>query len=152
MLFNGWRSTFLLSFSLACSCLILLGREHDDDISTRKALQTVAAGQKAENLLDFDDVSAEDGQPSGLAATTLTSTPAAANLLAGTSSNPLDDLVSIFGGTSMGGGVGAANGSVAPAPAFSFAAMSPVGSSAPSFNVASPVQPQKQEEDLLGLF
>lgn len=40
-----------------------------------------------------------NGQPSGLAATeVLAHTPAAASLLAGTSSNPLDDLVSIFGG------------------------------------------------------
>ncbi|KAE9400867.1 Adaptor protein complex beta subunit [Gymnopus androsaceus JB14] len=70
----------------------------DDRFSTQKALQTVAAGQQAENLLDFDDAPAVEGRPSGLAATeVLSHTPAAANLLAGTSSNPLDDLVSIFG-------------------------------------------------------
>ncbi|KIY48616.1 Adaptor protein complex beta subunit [Fistulina hepatica ATCC 64428] len=73
----------------------------DDRFSTQKALQTVAAGQQSENLLDFDDEPAGGGQPSGLAATqVLAQTPAAANLLAGTSSNPLDDLVSIFGGPS----------------------------------------------------
>lgn len=82
----------------------------EDELSTKKALQTVVAGQQAENLLDFDDAPALEGQPSGLAATTLTSTPAAANLLAGTSSNPLDDLVSIFGGAGLGGGGLGSNG------------------------------------------
>ena len=62
----------------------------EDEGMTRKALQTVAAGQQAENLLDFDDTPAEEGRASGLAATTFTSTPAAANLLAGTS---LDKLI-----------------------------------------------------------
>ena len=42
---------------------------------------------------DFDDATSLEGQPSGLAATqVLAQTPAAAGLLAGTSSNPLDDL------------------------------------------------------------
>ncbi|KAJ7875301.1 armadillo-type protein [Mycena olivaceomarginata] len=84
----------------------------DDQFSARKALQTVAAGQQAENLLDFGDDLATDGQPSGLAATdVLARTPAAANLMSGTSSNPLDDLVSIFGSASM------AAPTAAPAPA-----------------------------------
>ena len=60
------------------------------------------AGQQAENLLDLDDEPATNGEPSGLDATVFASTPAAVNLLAGTSNNPLDDLVSIFGGS--GGG------------------------------------------------
>ncbi|KAF9047182.1 Adaptor protein complex beta subunit [Hymenopellis radicata] len=61
------------------------GVDPDDRFSTQKALQTVAAGQQAENLLDFDDVPASDGQPTGLAATqVLSQTPAAANLLSGT--------------------------------------------------------------------
>ncbi|THU93387.1 Adaptor protein complex beta subunit [Dendrothele bispora CBS 962.96] len=79
----------------------------DERFSTHKALQTVAAGQQAENLLDLDDMGPSmDGQPTGLAATevVLSQTPAAANLLAGTSTNPLDDLVSIFGGDGGGGG------------------------------------------------
>jgi AP-1 complex subunit beta-1 len=133
----------------------------DDRFSTHRAFQTVAAGQQAENLLDFDDVPSD--QPSGLAATEISTTiPAAANLIAGTSSNPLDDLVSIFGNLS----------STQPAPT----AMSPTnifGSSPPLQHqarqnafaglglgtAASPPQvtsPQLQqgqkEEDLLGLF
>jgi len=58
---------------------------------------------------DFDDedISVSEGEPSGLAATEVFSqTPAGVNLLAGTSSNPLDDLVSIFGGGNGGGVVG----------------------------------------------
>lgn len=85
------------------------GLDLDDDKSTaQKALQTVAAGQQSENLLNFDDPS-ESQEPTGLAATTiLTSTPAAANIMSGTSSNPLDDLVSIFGNASMSSGTPAA--------------------------------------------
>ena len=41
----------------------------DNRRMTQKALQTVAAGQRIENLLDFDDEPADAGQPTGLAAT-----------------------------------------------------------------------------------
>lgn len=143
----------------------------DDRATARKALQTVAQGQQAENLLNFDDpTSSNDGQqPTGLAATTvLDSTPAAANLLSGTSSNPLDDLVSIFGNTGIG------SGAPPPAPGqpqtqthlnvlggLSFGAqpMSPAPPVTPSVLQAvspiPPTQPQQQqaaEDDLLGLF
>jgi hypothetical protein len=138
----------------------------DERFSTQKALQTVAAGQQAENLLDFDDVPSTEGQPSGLAATeVLSSTPAAANLLAGTSSNPLDDLVSIFGG--MGGSGmngGNANGGMGGGSlgGLSFGG-GPFGSLTPPQAVPSiatglgpaaplPAQPQQPQEDLLGLF
>jgi len=60
-----------------------------------------------------EDISVSEGEPSGLAATEVFSqTPAGANLLAGTSSNPLDDLVSIFGGGNGGGGIGATKSGV----------------------------------------
>ncbi|KAI0347579.1 Adaptor protein complex beta subunit [Trametopsis cervina] len=125
----------------------------DDQQVTQKALQTVVIGQQAENLLNFDEPTTDDHQPSGIAATAvLASTPAAANLLAGTSSNPLDDLVSIFGnaGISM---------PVAPAHTDTFSGLSfsqPMASSpAPTipsvFQTMSPVAAQPQE-DLLGLF
>lgn len=138
---TGAKSLFMIVF------IVLRGQ--DEDISTRKALQTVAAGQNAENLLDFDDDSTQDGQPSGLAATTLTETPAAASLLAGTSANPLDDLVSIFGGTGLGGGGGA----LAPVNGNAFGIMSPAVpvASSPASHVQSPTQQQPQD-DLLGLF
>ncbi|KAG6890230.1 hypothetical protein C0995_010243 [Termitomyces sp. Mi166 len=137
------------------------GTEADDRLSTQKALQTVAAGQQAENLLDFDDTPAVEGEPSGLAATQVfAQTPAAVNLLAGTSSNPLDDLVSIFGG---GGGMSVST----PAPSFGFSGGNPgLGAdlssipATPSVLVpqtpAPPLQQSQsqssQQEDLLGLF
>jgi len=129
----------------------------DDRLATQKALQTVVAGQQSENLLDFADGDASnDGQPSGLAATTvLASTPAAANLLAGTSSNPLDDLVSIFGSAGVNTPTPS---SAAPLQGFDFGGEppSPMPPITPSvLQSASPqTQPsqQQQSDDLLGLF
>ncbi|THG95967.1 hypothetical protein EW026_g5777 [Hermanssonia centrifuga] len=133
----------------------------DDQLVTQRALQTVVIGQQAENLLNFDDpADVDDQQPSGIAATAvLASTPAAANLLAGTSSNPLDDLVSIFGNSGMGS-------TSTPAPpqyqnafaGLSFASPitpAPAAPITPSvLQAASPVQsqPQQAQDDLLGLF
>jgi len=139
----------------------------DDRFSTQKALQTVVAGRQAENLLDFDDDNLMmEGQPSGLAATQVFSeTPAAAKLLAGTSSNPLDDLVSIFGGNgggvpmsattnlgfgafgAPGAGLGVGFGGVplSPMPPTPNPALPPKPSS-------QPPQPRHQQDDLLGLF
>jgi len=134
----------------------------DERFSAQKALQTVVAGQQAENLLDFDDTPGTEGQPSGLAATeVLSSTPAAANLLAGTSSNPLDDLVSIFGGMGGSGPSGGVANSGMGLGGLSFGGStfgSPVNQAPPSnaagFGVSapSPAQGQQPQEDLLGLF
>jgi hypothetical protein len=107
--------------------------------------------------LDFDDAPPTDGQPSGLAATeVLSSTPAAANLLAGTSSNPLDDLVSIFGGMSAGASV---NGGIGSGGLGGLSFGSPTSPQTnPSIAaglvpaIASPLKPQQPQEDLLGLF
>ncbi|PCH42887.1 Adaptor protein complex beta subunit [Wolfiporia cocos MD-104 SS10] len=130
----------------------------DERTAAQKAFQTVAAGQQAENLLDFSDADgAEDGQqPSGLAATTmLASTPAAANLLAGTSSNPLDDLVSIFG--NVGIDASAAQPAAAAAAnslgglSFGASAPSPMPPATPSVLQNTSAQPS-QQDDLLGLF
>ena len=114
-------------------------------------------------MLDFDDEpSTLDGglgsQPTGLAATqveALAATPAAANLLAGTSSNPLDDLVSIFGSTGI-------ENTFSPAPANGIngamggmGVMSPTSTGQPQTNgVVSPTAGPGQgaQEDLLGLF
>jgi hypothetical protein len=129
----------------------------DDRFSTQKALQTVVAGQQAENLLDFDDGPSNNGRPSGLAATeVLSTTPAAAGLLSGTSANPLDDLVSIFGGA--GGleagkphSLGVSYGGSGFGPALSPLPPQTPSSLGPSFAVP-PAQSQKPQEDLLGLF
>jgi AP-1 complex subunit beta-1 len=121
---------------------------------------------------DFDDAPADDGQPSGLAATEVLSQPAAANLLAGTSSNPLDDLVSIFGGGGSGdrgrglsigapasfsfgnGGVGHGFGAamLSPAPLTATSLASPIVSQAPNLGAAKPPPPRQAQDDLLGLF
>ena len=112
------------------------------------------AGQQAENLLDFDDTPAQEGQPSGLAATQILPTsPAAANFLSGASTNPLDDLVSIFGGISAsegGGGTGGVDGAFG-----GFGSMSPPSGnhvSPPLESLGSPTTTQQPQEDLLGLF
>ena len=143
------------SFCMPSSSLTAVCRLSDDRFTAQKALQTVVAGQQAENLLDFDDGPTQEGQPSGLAATQiLPSSTAAANLLSGTSTNPLDDLVSIFGGMSASGVGGGGNagtdvfgglGSVSP-PGGNFIA-------SPLESVASPtIGTSKPQEDLLGLF
>ena len=145
----------------------------DDRANARKALQTVAAGQQAENLLNFDDpTTSNDGQqPTGLAATTvLDSTPAAANLLSGTSSNPLDDLVSIFGNTGIGaaappptpgqpqanlnvfGGMSFGAQPMSPAPPVTPSVLQAVSPMPPSQPQQPPQQQQSASEDLLGLF
>jgi len=145
-----------------CGNLRSLFSVSDDQFSAQKAFQTVAAGQQAENLLDFDDVPSD--QPSGLAATQISTTiPAAANLIAGTSSNPLDDLVSIFGN------MGTTQPTITPVSPTNLFDPQPtlqpqqqqdvfgglgLGSMASPPQVTSPPpqQAQNQEEDLLGLF
>ena len=117
--------------------------------SAKTALQTVAAGQVAENLLDFDDEPSQEG-PTGLAATQVLQEPAAKSILSGTSTNPLDDLVSIFGNTSLSPSTLIPSAAVAPTPAIdplgAFGAISPA--------TATPATPSNsnQQEDLLGLF
>ncbi|EIW76843.1 Adaptor protein complex beta subunit [Coniophora puteana RWD-64-598 SS2] len=158
--------------------------EVDDRAAAQRALQTVAAGQQAENLLDFDDEPAQaangdssllsSSSSSGLAATQiLPHTPAAANLLAGTSANPLDDLVSIFGGMNAGAGFGSGSGSGGGGAGRGSASadgimgglgspgvLSPThtGVTSPSAGTMSPTGTgagpgaQKPQDDLLGLF
>lgn len=128
----------------------VLYRLSDDQESAQKAFRTVVAGQQAENLLDFSDDTSSQEQPSGLAATQiLSSTPAAANLLSGTSTNPLDDLVSIFGGMSTAGG--SAGGDVAMDSLGGLSASSPpIGNASSLAGLTSPATQQPQE-DLLGL-
>ncbi|KAG2126884.1 adaptin N terminal region-domain-containing protein [Suillus bovinus] len=127
-------------------------RKGSEISDAQKALQTVVAGQQAENLLDFGDDSAQDGQPSGLAATQiLPSTPAAANFLSGTSTNPLDDLVSIFGGMeTMDTGAGSPSTALSPTMTSLSSPFEGFGGSpaVPS----QPAQNAQPQEDLLGLF
>ncbi|KAH9062637.1 Adaptor protein complex beta subunit [Lactarius deliciosus] len=119
--------------------------------SAKTALQTVAAGQASENLLDFDDEPAAE-QPTGLAATQVLQQPAAKNLLSGTSTNPLDDLVSIFGNSSLSPSVplaAPAGGAAALDPFHGFGGVvSPISPAA----ATQPAPASNQQEDLLGLF
>ena len=120
---------------------------------------------------DFDDNTTLEGQPSGLAATQVfAQTPAAANLIAGTSSNPLDDLVSIFGGSGGGGGgvpmsatthlgFGALGGTgIGVGAGFGGMPLSPMPPQTPNPSLLpNPALPpktssQQPQEDLLGLF
>ncbi|KAG2143871.1 adaptin N terminal region-domain-containing protein [Suillus cothurnatus] len=127
-------------------------RKGSEISDAQKALQTVVAGQQAENLLDFGDDSAQDGQPSGLAATQiLPSTPAAANFLSGTSANPLDDLVSIFGGMeTMDTGAGSMSTTLSPTTTSLSSPFEGFGGS-PALS-SQPAQNAQPQEDLLGLF
>ncbi|KZT39767.1 Adaptor protein complex beta subunit [Sistotremastrum suecicum HHB10207 ss-3] len=155
--------TFIGKGRLGADALQRKAAEQDDEVSAQKALQEIAAGQQAENLLDFDDVPADDDRPTGLAATSFTSTPAAANLISGKSTNPLDDLVSIFGSASMevpqqpprANGLGGLSSPIAADP---FARLGGGASRTPGLGsgVTSPVptqsRQQQPQEDLLGLF
>lgn len=141
---------------MSSSSLIVGCRLSDDRFTAQKALQTVVAGQQAENLLDFDDAPTQEGQPSGLAATQiLPSSSVAANFLSGASTNPLDDLVSIFGGMSASGVDGVGNAGAESAFG-GLGSMSPPGGNYAASPLDSLVSPttvtQKPQEDLLGLF
>ena len=118
---------------------------------------------------DFDDNTTMEGQPSGLAATQVfAQTPAAANLLAGTSSNPLDDLVSIFGGSAAGGAGGAGGVPMSATTNLGFSAfggtgvgvgvgfggmpLSPMPPQTPNPTLPPKTTSQQPQDDLLGLF
>ncbi|KAG8825631.1 beta-adaptin [Serendipita sp. 411] len=143
-----------------------------DEVSAREAaIQKVAAGQAAENLLDFDDAPAGEGSaPTGIAAV-VANTPEVSKVL--TSSNPLDDLASIFGaagiaGTGAGlntnsgfGGLSAMTSPISTAPSQGLASLDMFASSSltPAPAPASASQPAaqrttttSQQDDLLGLF
>lgn len=170
-----------VTFSSPCFFIIILHPSHSifvpfhssnlDDTrqATQRALQTVVIGQQAENLLNFDDDDTDGAaqqQPVGIAATAaLASTPAAANLLAGTSSNPLDDLVSIFGNAGISSvSSPPVNSATSGGDLFGGLAFGQTTTAAPStpgvLQAASPPpapaqhqqKPQAAQEDLLGLF
>ncbi|KAF9512450.1 hypothetical protein BS47DRAFT_1345377 [Hydnum rufescens UP504] len=121
--------------------------ELDDETSVReKAFKTVAQGQKSENLLDFDEPEANgEGVRSSIMGGGLSSTSsgpagigAKAPISVLTSSNPLDDLVSIFGSSSLA------------VPTHSPSIPSPLA----PFSV-TPTAPKPQppaQKDLLGIF
>ncbi|KIM23562.1 hypothetical protein M408DRAFT_332287 [Serendipita vermifera MAFF 305830] len=136
--------------------------DQDEEASRKAAIQKVAAGQQAENLLDFDDAPAVEGvAPTGIAAA-VANTPGVSKVL--TSSNPLDDLVSIFGaggtGNGFGGGGGGSglgglaspvggNGGLGGLDMFG---STPVAAAPTTTQAPNPPPSASQQEDLLGLF
>ncbi|KAI5453745.1 beta-adaptin [Naganishia albida] len=134
----------------------------DADTSTQKALETVVAGQKSENLLDFDvdEPSIADTSigtntvPAGYAP----SSAAIASVAA--AKNPLDELMDLFSNSNLSAPTNAPGLSVTsptgPSVQAAAAASSPfdfdglAGFGGSSAN--KPSAPKAQSEDLLGLF
>lgn len=111
--------------------LIIVPRRADEDVSAQRALETVAAGQKAENLLDFDADDDAVAPEASIAATAFSSGFAQPIKTAQVAAkNPLDELMDLFASTS-----------VAPS--------QPAPASAPPPRTG---QKRTESEDLLGLF
>ena len=70
----------------------------EDDLSRERALQTVAAGQKAENLLDFDDDPTPLSSDVNVVANSFRTPDSGA-----APKNPLDDLLGLFANDAPGG-------------------------------------------------
>jgi AP-1 complex subunit beta-1 len=94
-------------------------------------------------LLDFDDEPPQEG-PTGFAATQVLQQPAAKNIMSGTSTNPLDELVSIFRNTSLSSSASIPSAAPAIDPLGGFGGVSPA--------TAVPSSSSNQQDDLLGLF
>lgn len=132
----------------------------DDEVTTReKALKTVVQGQQAENLLDFDEPDANSSSGSGIPTSSsglasiimgggASANPQTAKIL--TSSNPLDDLVSIFGNANLG----PPSASLAPIVASPVSAGGLVSGGMATFGATgvAPAQSRKPQDDLLDLF
>jgi len=118
----------------------------EDESSREKALQTVVAGNQAENLLDFDDEPSNPADNNTLVSDGIISNKAIAS--AAKSTNPLDELMDLFSTASMTAPV--AQPVMNTSDSFDGLGM---GSSSPA---PVPVAPQagqkKQDDDLLGLF
>ncbi|KAH9984405.1 armadillo-type protein [Russula vinacea] len=97
------------------------------------------------NLLDFDGEPAQEGS-TGLAATQVLQQPAAKNITSGTSTNPLDDPVSIFGNTSLS----SSGAPILLVAAHAIDALGGFGGVSPATVVPSTTS--NQQDDLLGVF
>ncbi|KAG9005671.1 beta-adaptin [Tulasnella sp. JGI-2019a] len=148
--------TFIGRGRMGADSMQKLSHDETDDLTREKALQTLATGQQAENLLDFGDDGAADGDaaPSGLAATAaLTSAGRQNSGSLAAAPNPLDDLVSIFGSSGIGGGGMMTTGfpmlSQGPPP---LANLNGGGSMAAAQTPVKQTAAATQSDDLLGLF
>ncbi|KAG8730796.1 beta-adaptin [Ceratobasidium sp. 423] len=153
-----WRLLSLSSDAAGVGKSVILAMRPPIELP-RTAIPTVAAGRKAENLLDFDEpASGGTGQTNSLANLNLTTSPAA--IL--NSSNPLADLADIFGSDSMSLG-GSTAAVMSPTTTGTPTLTSPVSVSGGGFGSLGALgvpqqQPQQQQkpqqasDDLLGLF
>lgn len=139
--------------------LMVLFAHHrqEEDLSTAKALQTVSAGQQAENLLDFDSDDILPAQTntfagmSSMISSAPTTLPGVSNSRA-PAANPIDDLLSLF--NSMPAAPTAPPvATPSPAPVRP-AANGLAGLDSPISSAPSPPQQRQaaQSDDLLGLF
>lgn len=123
----------------------------EDDTSREKALQTVVAGQQAENLLDFDTEEPSTNGESHLRNNAFSSDGMISNQAiasAAKSVNPLDELMDLFSTASMNVPTGQLSGGMG----FSTSS-SPAPPPLVQQQVAHAVQTGKAgQEDLLGLF
>ncbi|RSH88112.1 beta-adaptin [Apiotrichum porosum] len=132
--------------------------EPEEDTARERALQTVVAGQQAENLLDFDADEPESGASDGLAGLGSLSTGSSvissqAIASAAKSTNPLDELMDLFSTASMatpaaplapGAGLEGLANSVSPPTTLSPSPATPTAAPAATAGGA--------QDDLLGLF
>ncbi|KAL1409663.1 beta-adaptin [Vanrija albida] len=155
-------ATFIGKGRLSAEELAKRASEPEEDAARERALQTVVAGQQAENLLDFDADEPEAAGPgsdlSGLGTSGISSQTIAS---VAKSTNPLDELMDLFSTASMA----APTAAPAAAPAAGLGGLAGFNTSPPPPSLsptpaAAPVAPKAApkatvtaaEDDLLGLF
>ncbi|KAG8866700.1 beta-adaptin, partial [Tulasnella sp. 332] len=144
--------TFIGRGRMGADSMQRLPHDANDDLSQEKALQTLVTGQQAENLLDFGDDGDGDAAPGGLASTAALTGGTGRNAAASQAYvNPLDDLVSVFGSTGIGGGGGMSSFpmlSQGPPPLASLGGGGVMAANGPAKQATTTAQ----SDDLLGLF
>jgi hypothetical protein len=125
----------------------------EEDLSTEKALQTVTAGQKSENLLDFDsdDVLPAENTLAGFSGTAVSSAlPSTAAAGRAPAAKSIDDLLSLFNSMPAAPVSQPVSSPIQTAPANGLGSMaSPLSQSSPK---PQPQTAAAQSDDLLGLF
>ena len=122
-------------------------------MTREKALQTVVAGQQAENLLDFDAEEPTSNGTNSLVSDGVISSQAIAS--AAKSTNPLDELMDLFSTASMTAPTSQPIMSMSASPSIPSLSSTPVPVAAQRSNMPMPANgggAGKAEDDLLGLF
>lgn len=99
-------------------------RSRAEDNIQQKALQTVAQGQKSENLLDLDSDEPASMTDSTISAAAFANIPAAASSMArgpkaSSTKNPLDELMDLFANNTMSSPAGTGAAATSPLSALS---------------------------------